>query len=60
MGPPRMIDPTTHRTMSERSYHGDEMGSYLALLLEKLTTASLIGAVSKTGGYCVLVSLMGF
>ena len=22
MGPPRRIDPTTHRTMSERSYHG--------------------------------------
>ena len=22
MGPPCMIDPTTHRTMSERSYHG--------------------------------------
>ena len=22
MGPPRGIDPTTHRTMSERSYHG--------------------------------------
>ena len=23
MGPPWIIDPTTHRTMSERSYHGD-------------------------------------
>ena len=22
IGPPRRIDPTTHRTMSERSYHG--------------------------------------
>ena len=22
MGPPWNIDPTTHRTMSERSYHG--------------------------------------
>ena len=22
LGPPRRIDPTTHRTMSERSYHG--------------------------------------
>ena len=22
MGPPLRIDPTTHRTMSERSYHG--------------------------------------
>ena len=22
MGPPREIDPTTHRSMKERSYHG--------------------------------------
>ena len=29
MGPPWRIDPTTHRTMSERSYHGDTYRSLL-------------------------------
>ena len=28
MGPPWRIDPTTHRTMSERSYHGATSHSY--------------------------------
>ena len=27
MGPPWRIDPTTHCTMSERSYHGSKYGS---------------------------------
>ena len=31
MGPPRQIDPTTHRTMSERSYHGATSRSLFAL-----------------------------
>ena len=29
MGPPLRIDPTTHRTMSERSYHGAKSRSVL-------------------------------
>ena len=29
MGPPRRIDPTTHRTMNERSYHGATSRSQL-------------------------------
>ena len=28
MGSPRRIDPTTHRTMNERSYHGSTSRSY--------------------------------
>ena len=30
-----MIDPTNHRTMSERSYHGAKSRSYLDLLPDR-------------------------
>ena len=34
MGPPWRIDPTTHRTMSERSYHGATDLSETAQIIE--------------------------
>ena len=37
MGPPWRIDPTTHRTMSERSYHGATSRSLMNLCRTNMT-----------------------
>ena len=49
MGPPWRIDPTTHRTMSERSYHGATSRSHYATHAVKgvaliFVVCSLLGA----------------
>ena len=45
MGPPWRIDPTTHRTMSERSYHGATSRSFFFLFF-LLNAVSIVGCTS--------------
>ena len=48
MGPPLRIDPTTHRTMSERSYHGATSRSSVNMDAELINLMKITVSDGKT------------
>ena len=59
MGPSRRIDPTTHRTMSKRSYHGARKYDGRNLFNTALSTVWSSCATSVQDRSLFLVSTIG-